>query len=435
MSQTLPTHGVTNSFEIDFKRLSETNLELVKLQTVDTICRRAVELGIERLGIDRMAIFLIDHEKHILYGTYGTNPDGKVRAETDYQQGVGAAEKWTNDVLAEALRVKIWLDAPIFEYSIAVSQGWKAAAALWDGQQAIGYLVLDNLIQHRPPRPYEADLLSLYGSMIGHLIQLRRAEEALRAAETRRIAAEQLRATIRKEQELNEFKTRMLMRVSHEFRTPLAVLMSSIDMLERYHERLTETDRESRFRLMRDEIRQIGDMLDNIAQVSQDQSSPTNIKLEWVELDSFCAERVERILIAMRHSHIIAWTTEPKPLWGLLDVELLRLICSNLLTNAVKYSPPGSIITMSAHAEGSSLILRVSDRGVGISPLELKRIFTPFFRGSNVSGATGMGVGLTLVQQAVQLQGGTIQVESRVGEGTTFTVTLPRAAQITAPSG
>jgi signal transduction histidine kinase len=108
-----------------------------------------------------------------------------------------------------------------------------------------------------------------------------------------------------------------------------------------------------------------------------------------------------------------------------LDERLLRSILSNLLSNAIRYTPDGRAIWLKLAKQRGQVILKVQDEGIGISSGDRKQLFEPFHRGQNVSNIPGTGLGLSIVQQFVQLQQGTIKVTSRVGVGTTFTVSLP----------
>jgi len=118
--------------------------------------------------------------------------------------------------------------------------------------------------------------------------------------------------------------------------------------------------------------------------------------------------------------------------WG--DSDLLRLVFNNLIGNALKYSPTGGAIDVAAAADHGTIRVSVSDDGIGIPQADMPRIFDRFYRAGNVDGVPGSGIGLHMVRQIVELHGGTIQVASRVGEGTCFTVRLRPAPQMPAPN-
>jgi len=119
------------------------------------------------------------------------------------------------------------------------------------------------------------------------------------------------------------------------------------------------------------------------------------------------------------------------------DRELMEYAIYNLLTNAVKYSPPNTTVTVAAHAESSMLPLSVADQGIGMEPAELKNIFKKFYRTkkAETSGEVGTGIGLSIVEQIVTHHGGRIDVTSTPGKGSCFTIVLPRGtAPETAPA-
>jgi signal transduction histidine kinase len=107
------------------------------------------------------------------------------------------------------------------------------------------------------------------------------------------------------------------------------------------------------------------------------------------------------------------------------DRNLLSQALSNLLSNAIKYSPSGAQVTARAAAEGDDIVVTVADHGIGIPPGDAGRLFERYYRGSNVSGVVGTGVGLYLVKIVVDLHGGSVAVDSREGEGSRFTLRLP----------
>jgi signal transduction histidine kinase len=107
------------------------------------------------------------------------------------------------------------------------------------------------------------------------------------------------------------------------------------------------------------------------------------------------------------------------------DRMLVQLIVGNLVSNAVKFSPPGSTIRVAAALEGDAIVIRIADEGIGIPEHNRARLFTPFYRGTNFDERPGLGLGLSIVREAVAIHHGSVNIESQVGQGTTFTVRLP----------
>lgn len=143
-----------------------------------------------------------------------------------------------------------------------------------------------------------------------------------------------------------------------------------------------------------------------------------------ISLAQFCRQLVEEVQLTTS-THTIVFCAHNQCPNGCLDQQLLRHILTNLLTNAIKYSPESSLVQFDLICESQKVIFRIQDQGIGIPANEQPELFNSFFRASNVGSISGTGLGLSIVKKAVDLHGGQIEVESRLGEGTTFTVKLP----------
>jgi signal transduction histidine kinase len=146
---------------------------------------------------------------------------------------------------------------------------------------------------------------------------------------------------------------------------------------------------------------------------------------EKLNLDSFCRSVIDEFESQPDKKHDIRYACAEPLREVILDRKLIRQIVSNLVSNAVKYSPAGGLITINLEYEAHKLILRVQDEGIGIPEADIKHLFEPFHRGENVDAISGTGLGMVITKHAVELHGGTIDVESQVGIGTTFTVVIP----------
>lgn len=152
------------------------------------------------------------------------------------------------------------------------------------------------------------------------------------------------------------------------------------------------------------------------------------LKPESIDL-SVIAEDVIRSLaeIAIRQQVTLNWTGE-SDVWAEVDPMAMRRILDNLISNSLKYSPPGSAVTLSATQTGEMVELCVSDTGSGMDAEDLARITEPFAQGQNAKGKAGLGLGLALVRKLTELHGGEMQIRSTLGEGTVVTITLPSTA-------
>jgi PAS domain S-box-containing protein len=174
-----------SQFQYYLKQLHEAHVELAQIEDMKDFYRRVIEIGLEQLGFDRMGLMLVDYETNDMIGVYGTDPDGQPRDESHYRVSLDSEDGRVWKALNQKDYVSVWEDIPITEYGEDMGNGWNAIIGVWDGDQAIAYLSVDNFVQKRPMRPYETDLLSLYGSTVGSLIVRKRAENTLRASENR----------------------------------------------------------------------------------------------------------------------------------------------------------------------------------------------------------------------------------------------------------
>lgn len=238
---------------------------------------------------------------------------------------------------------------------------------------------------------------------------------------------ERLRLDLQKEQELSEVKSNLMRTISHEFRTPLASIVTATDMLDKYGDRLGAERRAERFQTIRMQVKRLSDMLDDITFVVHGTLHHMTAHLSRINLEAYCREVINDIQTSIGTLHQFEFTTDGTLAQGIADKALIVRILDNLLSNAVKYSPESSTITVSLYRQGNDAILEVSDQGIGIEPEELKRIFEPFYRGKGVLDAIGgTGLGLGIVKECVELQGGTISVSSAPRSGTTFIIRLPQ---------
>ena len=187
ITETRRSATLSQAFLSDMKALQELHLQLSQIEDLDTLYQQMVETSQTRLGIDRLALFLMDVDKNELRGTYGVDATGMIRDERYFRTSV-SNEHWSKEIANDPKHTLYWENAPLYDNSQIIGRGWKAATALWDGHEAIGYLVADNLISERAPRPYQAELVSLLGSTFGHLIRLKQTSENLRASEMRQRA-------------------------------------------------------------------------------------------------------------------------------------------------------------------------------------------------------------------------------------------------------
>ncbi len=238
-------------------------------------------------------------------------------------------------------------------------------------------------------------------------------------------AEERIRQALAKEKELGELKSQFITLASHEFRTPLATIRSSCDLLERYCRNFLDQKKNKHFQRIQISVNQMNQLLEDVLIIGQSESSKLNFYPHFLDLLEFCSELVEELQSNISGENKIIFTSQGEFNNACMDENLLRQILTNLLSNAIKYSPEGEAIFFDIHSQNQLVTFRIQDRGIGISPEDQKQLFEPFHRAANVGKIKGTGLGLSIVKRCVELHRSQIFVESEVGVGTTFTLKMP----------
>jgi len=224
---------------------------------------------------------------------------------------------------------------------------------------------------------------------------------------------------------LAELKADFVTQASHEFRTPLAVILACCNTLQRYGARMGPEQQGTRLAKIEGSVRHMTELLEDVLTLGRAESGKVDCVRQPVDVEALCVELVTEVRATAPEAHRITLRCGRLPGAFMLDMKLVRQILRNLLTNAVKYSPGGGTVWLDvAHRDGA-LRFRVTDEGIGIPPEDRAAIFEPFHRGTNVDRIQGSGLGLAITRKAVALHGGTISVESAPGRGSSFSVTLP----------
>ena len=258
-----------------------------------------------------------------------------------------------------------------------------------------------------------------------HVMLISRDITEIRRVENSLIERERLQVALQKEQELSLLKSRMMTRISHEFRTPLSVIMTSSELLWHYGTRMTQEQRQDHFQRVLDEIQNMSEILKSIAFIVQPPPKQQALALEPCDLKVICVDLVEEMQRGEGSQHQLELSVKGEVRPFPADLGVLYRMITHLLLNAVRYSPSGMRIRIELQQHSDNITLRVVDQGMGIPEVDLPRILEPFYRGSNVGEVSGMGLGLSVVEHAVELHDGTINVESAIGKGTTVAIQLP----------
>ncbi|MBD2565544.1 MULTISPECIES: PAS domain-containing sensor histidine kinase [Nostoc] len=263
------------------------------------------------------------------------------------------------------------------------------------------------------------------GNLVGLRWILRDISESKRTQAKLQWAEQAMRQALAKEREFSELKSRLLTITSHEFRTPLATIHSSAELLEYYRHLWSDERQQTHLRRIQTSVMHMTQLLNDVLVLSQDETGKLEFSPTPLNLVEFCRDLLEELQQSDRSQHAIAFSSECQCTQANLDAKLLRQILSNLFSNCLKYSPIGSTVKFSVTTANDQAIFQTQDSGIGIPPCDIEYIFEPFHRASNAGNTPGMGLGMSIVKQAVDLHGGEIFVESAIGAGTTFTVILP----------
>jgi PAS domain S-box-containing protein len=233
--------------------------------------------------------------------------------------------------------------------------------------------------------------------------------------------------------ELSDLRSRVVTMICHEFRNPLNNILLSVSSLERYEAQLTPEQKAKYLLGIQDNVERMTQMIDAILIIGQVEAKGMEVQPSQFDLIPFCQDTISDVSLITRNessegndqTQRIQFSSRSKRLIVTLDQRLLRSILTNILTNALRYSPESGKILFKVYKQKSHVVFYIADQGIGIPPEDLPYLFEPFHRGRNVSNIAGTGLGLNIVKRFVDLQGGRIEVSSQVGQGTTFQVTLP----------
>lgn len=259
------------------------------------------------------------------------------------------------------------------------------------------------------------------------LLELSHTNEGLQQEmEQRKRAEAQLRDMWEKEKELNELKSRFVSMASHEFRTPLGGIMTSTSLIAKYPKTEDEPKREKHIQNIKKSVRSLTNILNDFLSLDKlDQGKVTSHPSQF-NLTEFIDEIVQDTIETYeRQIRIMVEHSQPELLLH-MDKEMVRNIIINLLSNALKYSPDESTITIRSYSQDEKAIFEIEDKGMGIPEADQKNLFDRFFRAKNVTNVQGTGLGLNIVKRYLALMRGSITFKSKEGVGTTFIVTLPQ---------
>jgi PAS domain S-box-containing protein len=262
-----------------------------------------------------------------------------------------------------------------------------------------------------------ADLIELNGEP--HVLTF-----ALDITDRKKAETELLR-TLAREKELSQLKSNFVSMVSHEFRTPLGVIMSSAEILDSYLDQLDPQERREQLQSIQKNSRRMANLMEEVLLLGMVEAGKLDFKPAELDLNLFFCRLVDEVQSATNNRCPVEILVAEGAGPAFADERLLQHVFTNLLSNAVKFSPEGRPVQLEMERDGHDAVCRVRDSGMGIPAPDLERMFSAFHRGRNAGQVPGTGLGLTIVKRCVELHRGRIKIESTVGKGTTVTVRLP----------
>jgi PAS domain S-box-containing protein len=233
---------------------------------------------------------------------------------------------------------------------------------------------------------------------------------------------------LKKERELNDLKSKFLSMVTHEFKTPLSGILTSALLMEKYKLEKHQEQRDRHLKTIKDEVHFLDNLLTDFSSVERLEKGKIKYVMFNFKLSKVVNEVIYNANMLLKEGQKINYPENIDEISLCQDEKVVELILSNLVYNAIKYSPENSTIHIGITQNKKNTIFIVKDNGIGIPQKEQKYVFNPYFRAENVLTTQGTGIGLSIVKSHLENLGGTIRFKSKENIGTTFTITIPNEA-------
>ncbi|OZV69707.1 PAS domain-containing sensor histidine kinase [Winogradskyella aurantia] len=236
---------------------------------------------------------------------------------------------------------------------------------------------------------------------------------------------EQLQMALSKEKELNELKTKFLSLVSHEFKTPLSGISTSVMLLEKY-KRTEEQDRRNRhLAIIRDKVQYLNTILNDFLSIERLESGTIYYKFNEFKLSKVINEVVYNANMSLKEGQNINYPSNINEMNMFQDERIMELALTNIVQNAIKYSAEHSKIDIRVSQDDTFTVIEVEDQGIGIPEKDINNVFSRYFRAENTLNIQGTGIGLNIAQTHIENLGGTITIASEEHKGTIVTLKIP----------
>jgi PAS domain S-box-containing protein len=243
----------------------------------------------------------------------------------------------------------------------------------------------------------------------------------------RKRAEEEIARALEKEKELMELRSRFIMMASHEFRTPLATIQSSLDILRIYLNKAEKSLKEKSFRhfdKMTAEIERLGELMNDILLLGKLEAGKTKLNRKSIHLVELCELVIDHHFSHAKDGRVPELIVQGTSRLVFIDDQLISHCIINLLSNALKFSPKAPAPQLELVFRRKKLQIMVRDFGIGIKSNDKKKVFEAFFRAENAQNTAGTGLGLVVVKEFVELHGGVVQFRSKINQGTTFIISI-----------
>ncbi|WOD40053.1 hybrid sensor histidine kinase/response regulator [Nodosilinea sp. E11] len=236
---------------------------------------------------------------------------------------------------------------------------------------------------------------------------------------------QQLKQALDQEQALSQLKSQIITAISHEYRTPMAIISSSVGVLENYADQLTVPLRQKHFFRIQAAIQRMTDLIDDVIFLNYLEFGNRNPELGVVDLKAIAQGAIASLSPSQSPSHDIQVLLAADCQFQTTDARLITKILLNLLSNAIKFSPANPNIKLQIGCDSKCFFFIIQDQGIGIPEADQDRILESFYRAANAENIQGVGLGLTIVKKCVDLLGGQISIVSTLNQETTVTVSFP----------
>jgi PAS domain S-box-containing protein len=240
----------------------------------------------------------------------------------------------------------------------------------------------------------------------------------------RKKAEDEVRKSLERERELSELKTKFVSIASHEFRTPLSTILSSVSLIHQYKERGEADKQDKHVARIKSSVNHLTGILNDFLSLGKLEEGKIDVVLEEVDLTLFLQEVAEEIRHTLKHAQHLE-IAEPGATRVRIDCRMMRNILFNLLSNASKYSEEGKTIWLTCTLANQHMRMVIRDEGMGIPDVDKRHLLERFFRASNVTNIQGTGLGLHIVKRYLDLLNGSMTFTSQEGIGSTFIIELP----------